>query len=152
MFCSIRDGEEPAAVVDDTDETLAFAPLDPFSEGHVLVIPKTHYETVFDVPERELGAVMTHAKRIAERLRERGFDGVTLLHDSGRAAGQSVQHFHLHLAPRRADDGLELWPEKHYEERHRARTYERILERARPRELSGPGAAGTVMSPIRIRA
>lgn len=51
------------------------------------------------------------AKDIAERLRGGGYDGVTLLHASGPAARQSVSHFHLHLAPRRADDGYDLWPE-----------------------------------------
>jgi histidine triad (HIT) family protein len=128
VFCAIRDSEEPAVVVDETDETLAFAPLDAVSEGHLLVIPKAHHETLFDVPESTFGAVMAHAKRIAEELRAHRFDGVNLLHASGRAAGQSVQHFHLHLAPRRDDDGLDCWPETEYEEQDREETYGRVRD------------------------
>jgi histidine triad (HIT) family protein len=115
IFCSIVAGEEDAVVVDETDETLAFAPLDPVSEGHLLVIPKSHYESLFDVPESTLSDVIKHTKSIASRLQDSDFDGVNLLHASGEAAQQSVPHFHIHLAPRRSGDELDLWPESTFE-------------------------------------
>ena len=116
IFCAIVAGEEDAVVVDETDETIAFAPLEPVSEGHLLVIPKAHYENLFDIPEPILRAVMKHAKSIAEELHADDFDGVNLLHTSGKAAQQSVPHFHIHLAPRRSTDDLDLWPESTFEE------------------------------------
>ena len=100
VFCAIVAGEADALVVDERDETderpgtLAFAPLHPVAPGHVLVIPKAHHVTLFDVP----------AKSLACRFRggERGFDGANLLHDSTEY--QSVPHFHLHVVARRDGD------------------------------------------------
>ncbi|WP_049970327.1 HIT family protein [Haladaptatus cibarius] len=126
-FCSICAGEEEAEIVNETDETLAFAPLNPISEGHILVIPKDHYETIFDIPESTLCTVVKHTKIIAERLQANGFDGANLLHDSSQH--QSVPHFHLHIAPRRSDDGLDLWPESGYEESNFTLTYEHIRKK-----------------------
>ncbi|MCT9095116.1 HIT family protein [Haloarchaeobius sp. HME9146] len=128
IFCDIVAGEADALVLDETDETLAFAPLDPFSEGHLLVVPKAHHESLFDIPEEALRAVSDHARDIATRLQRHGFDGVNLLHDSGEAAHQSVAHFHLHVAPRRAGDGLDLWPEHEYESRGRDVDYSAVRE------------------------
>lgn len=136
LFCSIVQGDEDAMILDETDETIAFVPLDPVSEGHVLVIPKEHYESLFDISEPTLNAVMEHAKTIAERLRAHDFDGVNLLHASGQAAQQSVPHFHIHLAPRRFDDELDLWPESAYEESNFDQTYENV--RAALRNADSP--------------
>ena len=127
-FCTICDGNEDAVILDETSDTLVFAPLNPISEGHLLVIPKEHYATLADVPAPTLCAVMEHAKAIAERLRSHGFDGVNLLHASGKAAQQSVPHLHVHLTPRRTDDELDLWPESTYEESAFERTYEKMQE------------------------
>ena len=125
-FCSICAGEEDAEIVDETDETLAFAPLDLISEGHVLVIPKDHYETIFDIPDPILCAVVKHTKAIAEQLKAHDVDGVNLLHDSGEAADQSIPHFHLHLVPRRTGDEVDPWPNSGYEESNFEQTYERL--------------------------
>jgi len=91
------------------------------------VIPKDHYETVFDIPAPTLCTVMERTKTIAERLQAHDFDGVNLLHDSSQQ--QSVPHFHLHLAPRRNGDALDLWPESEYEESNFAQTYEHMRKR-----------------------
>lgn len=125
-FCSLVNGEEDAVILDETDKTMAFAPLNPISEGHLLVIPKEHHESLLDIPEPLFNAVMGHAKTIAERLHAHDFEGVNLLHASGQAAQQSVPHLHIHLAPRRSDDELDLWPESTYEEPDLDRTYENV--------------------------
>lgn len=115
-FCDIVAGTMDATVLDETNDSVAFAPLDAVSEGHMLVVPREHYETLFDIPESALTAVTMHTKRIAERLHEHGYDGVNVLHASGRTAQQSAPHFHIHLAPRRTDDELDLWPDSGYDE------------------------------------
>lgn len=125
-FCPVGRDEEDAAILDESDETLAFAPLDHLSEGHMLVIPKEHYETLLDVPEPTLCAVMEHAKTISQRLCAGDFEGVNLLHASGGAAQQSVQHFHVHLAPRREGDQLDLWPDSSYDETETDQIYEHV--------------------------
>jgi histidine triad (HIT) family protein len=72
-FCSICSGDVDAEVLEETDESLAFAPLPRVSEGHTLVIPKEHYETMFDIPETTL-SVVEHAGAISRRLQASGFD------------------------------------------------------------------------------
>ncbi|WP_267641629.1 HIT family protein [Haloarchaeobius amylolyticus] len=126
VFCAIVADEAEATLLDETDETLAFAPLDPVSEGHLLVVPKAHHENLFDIPAASLRAVTDHAKDIATRLEAAAFDGVNLLHDTG--VQQSVPHFHLHVAPRRADDGLDLWPDSGYESRGKEEDYAAVRE------------------------
>ena len=113
VFCDIVAGEADALVVEERDGgeeragTLAFSPLDPVAPGHVLVIPKAHYESLFDVPEDVLGDVMAHVQDLATRMRggesdEPGFDGVNVLNDSTEY--QSVPHLHLHLVGRHDGD------------------------------------------------
>jgi histidine triad (HIT) family protein len=126
VFCSICRGQEDAVILDETDQTLAFAPLDHVSEGHMLVIPKEHHESLLDIPEPTLCAVMRHVRTLSCRLCADEFDGVNLLNASGRAAHQSVQHFHVHLAPRRAGDQLDLWPESSYDETETELIYEAV--------------------------
>ncbi|WP_440991093.1 HIT family protein [Haloarchaeobius baliensis] len=113
VFCDIVAGEADALVIEDRDggeeraATLAFSPLDPVAPGHVLVIPKAHHESLFDVPADVLGDVMAHVQDLATRMRggedrERGFDGVNVLTDNTEY--QSVPHLHLHLVGRHDGD------------------------------------------------
>ncbi|NHN42579.1 HIT family protein [Halorubellus sp. JP-L1] len=123
VFCGIVAGDADALVVEarDGDEeqpgTLAFSPLDPIAPGHVLVIPTAHHETLFDVPEDVLAAVMEHTRSLASRMRgdgndECGFDGVNVLNDS--TSYQSVPHLHVHLVGRHEDD-RDLFPDSDYD-------------------------------------
>lgn len=129
IFCKIieqKDGE----IVFENDDVIAFAPLerDVVAEGHLLVVPKNHYENIFDIPAKELSKVSKTAKEISEILKEKEtLDAVNIMHASGKEAQQSVNHFHLHLIPR-TDDGLDLWPETEYEEENYSENYGKIRE------------------------
>jgi|GEM_PF-853138 len=123
VFCAIVAGEADALVVDERDGgsgrpgTLAFAPMDPVAPGHVLVIPKAHHESLFDITDGALADVMAHVRSLARQMRRespdgRGFDGVNVLNDS--TAYQSVPHLHMHLVGRREDDP-DLLPDADYE-------------------------------------
>ena len=88
----------------------AFLDLSPISKGHILIIPKTHYEDVFSVPEEELKEIIIITQKLANLCKERlGATGVNILNASGSDAQQSIPHFHFHLVPRYPDDGLNLW-------------------------------------------
>ena len=109
LFCKIAAGEIPSTRVDEDERTVAFMDINPATRGHVLVIPREHSADVIDVPEEDLDAVMRMAKKLAARLQERlGADGVNLLSSCGRAAWQTVFHFHVHVIPRYAGDPLRL--------------------------------------------
>jgi histidine triad (HIT) family protein len=109
IFCAIASGEGPAEIVDSDDLTVAFMDINPATRGHALVIPRTHSEGLFEVSEKYLEATTVAARRLAQRMRETiKPDGVNILNCAGRAAWQSVFHFHLHVIPRYEDDPLEL--------------------------------------------
>jgi histidine triad (HIT) family protein len=109
IFCAIVAGNSPATIVDEDEHTVAFMDIHPWTRGHALVIPREHHENLYEIPEETLGQVMAAAKRLAGRVRDGlGADGVNLLNSTGRAAWQTVFHFHVHVIPRYEDDPLEL--------------------------------------------
>jgi len=70
-----------------------------------LIVPKSHYQDVFDIDERILQKIILTAKNISHTMKESlGVSGVNLVNASGQDAEQSVFHFHLHLIPRYKDD------------------------------------------------
>jgi histidine triad (HIT) family protein len=109
VFCQIVAGALPATVIDGDERTLAFMDVSPATRGHALVIPRAHSPDLLAVADEDLAACAATARRVAARLVERlGADGVNLLNSCGRAAWQTVFHFHLHVIPRYADDPLAL--------------------------------------------
>jgi len=88
---------------------IAFMDIQPVNAGHVLVVPKTHYETLRDIP-REVGQ---HMYEVATRLipviqHVSGAEDMNIVVNSGAAAGQNVFHYHIHLIPRREGDGFDV--------------------------------------------
>lgn len=109
IFCKIVAGKIPCQKVYEDDHFLAFLDNHPKAQGHTLVIPKQHYQDVFEIPEGIFKNLMVVVQKLAKKLKNSGqAEGVNLLHASGKVAQQSVFHFHFHLVPRRAGDGLDL--------------------------------------------
>jgi histidine triad (HIT) family protein len=109
LFCKIVAGELPSTRVHEDERTIAFMDINPATRGHLLVIPRKHATDVHDIDPEDLAACAKVGQLLARRAKERlGADGVNLLQSSGRAAWQTVFHFHLHVVPRYADDPLEL--------------------------------------------
>jgi histidine triad (HIT) family protein len=105
-------GEIPSATVYEDDRTIAFMDIGQVTPGHVLVATKRHAATLFDTTPEEAAAVMQTARRVALAVRT-AFDpaGLTLLQANGAEGGQTVGHFHMHVVPRHADDGITFtWP------------------------------------------
>jgi len=109
LFCKIVAGEIPGTKIDEDERTVAFMDINPATPGHLLVIPREHSADLLEVPEEDLDAVMQMARKLARRAHERlGADGVNLLNSCGRAAWQTVFHFHVHVIPRYEGDPLRL--------------------------------------------
>jgi histidine triad (HIT) family protein len=109
LFCKIAAGEVPAKVVDSDERTISFMDINPATRGHALVIPRRHSADIHEVDPEDLAACMEAARRLAARARDRlGADGVNVLNSCGRAAWQTIFHFHVHVIPRYADDPLRL--------------------------------------------
>ncbi|MGQ0562402.1 MAG: HIT family protein [Gemmatimonadota bacterium] len=100
IFCRIIGGEEMVSVVYEDDRAIAFLDIQPVSAGHTLVVSREHYATMFDLPDDLLAHCITVAKRLSRGLqRATGAEAVNLFSANGKAGGQDVLHFHLHLIP-----------------------------------------------------
>lgn len=114
VFCRLVAGEIPASRVFEDAQTFAFMDLGQLNPGHVLVALKRHAPTLLDLTADEAAAVMRTAHRVARAVKV-AFDppGLTLLQANGKEGDQTVFHFHMHVVPRHADDGIALsWPRK----------------------------------------
>ena len=100
IFCRIIGGEEMVSVVYEDDRAIAFLDIQPVSSGHTLIVSKEHYATVFDLPDDLLAHCMSVAKRLSGGLKRAvNAAAINLFSANGKAGGQDVLHFHLHLIP-----------------------------------------------------
>ncbi len=106
IFCAIADGEIPCFKVYEDDAVLAYLDINPFAEGHTLVIPKAHFTGLIDAPDDVLAVLLARVKKVAAHLKEAlPCDGFNILQNNGAAAGQTVPHIHFHIVPRRGGEG-----------------------------------------------
>ena len=128
IFCKIVAGTVPCFKLFEDEDTLAFMDINPVHDGHCLIIPKAHYPTVFDIAPEAFAAASRTAIRLAKAVNAAVRpDGLNLVQSNGKGAAQSVGHFHLHVLPRRMNDGLLVnWPLKPGEMAHIAEIAERI--------------------------
>ncbi|MSP96332.1 MAG: HIT family protein [Betaproteobacteria bacterium] len=114
VFCKIVAGQIPSTRVHEDEHTLAFMDLGPVNPGHVLVAVKKHAANIFELDDTQSAAVALASARVARAIRE-AFrpEGLSIYQANGKAAGQTVFHYHVHLLPRHEADGMELiWPVK----------------------------------------
>ena len=109
LFCKIIAGEIPSYKLYEDD--LIYVMLDryPSARGHSLILPKRHSADVYDLTDEECSRIFVTSKKVALSLRESlDFEGLNLLQNNGKAAGQAINHFHLHLIPRFKGDGIKI--------------------------------------------
>jgi len=117
IFCMISKKEIPAQIIYENDYVISFLDINPIARGHCLVIPKKHYVDVFDISQEYLKEIISAVKIVSEIIkRNLGVSGVNILNASGKDSQQSVFHFHFHIVPRFAGDGLDTWPKSNYKE------------------------------------
>jgi histidine triad (HIT) family protein len=114
VFCKIVARQIPATLVDEDEHTLAFMDIGQVNPGHVLVAVKKHVQDIFALDETQAAAVFRAAARVSRAIRDAfSPQGLSVYQANGKAAGQTVFHFHVHLVPRQERDGMELtWPVK----------------------------------------
>jgi histidine triad (HIT) family protein len=114
IFCRIAAKHIPAAIVHEDETTVAFMDIGQVNPGHVLVATKAHAENIYALDDAQSSALFRAATQVARAV-QAAFspEGLSLYQANGSAAGQTVFHFHLHLVPRHAEDGMSLvWPVK----------------------------------------
>ena len=105
IFCKIAKGEIPSATLYEDEDFRVILDLGPANKGHALILPKAHYENLYDLPDEMAAHAMILAKKIATKMKGiLNCDGYNLVQNNGESAGQTVFHFHMHLIPRYTDD------------------------------------------------
>jgi histidine triad (HIT) family protein len=122
-FCDLIQGAAEVSVCYEDETTIAFMDIQPVNDGHVLVVPREHYERLEDVP-RDVGRHLYDVtlKLIPPIQRVTGLHDLNIVVNSGAAAGQDVFHYHIHVIPRRAGDGFDVplpFPDSEMPDRHR---------------------------------
>jgi histidine triad (HIT) family protein len=128
IFCKIVSGDIPSSVVYEDEDFKAIMDISPASRGHIIIVTKKHFENLFELEDEVAGKVLIVARKIATAMKEElGCEGINLLQNNGKAAGQSVFHLHFHLIPRYNDDKLHLnWTPGRYEDGEAADIARRI--------------------------
>jgi histidine triad (HIT) family protein len=134
VFCRIVAGQIPSTRVYEDQLTLAFMDIGQVNPGHVLVAVKAHAENLYALDDRQAAAVASAAAQVARAIRDAfAPQGLSVYQANGKAAGQTVFHYHLHLVPRHEGDGMALsWPVKNPPreklEEHAARIREKLAQ------------------------
>ena len=128
LFCEIAAGSEPAEIVYQDDQAVAFLDHRPLFPGHVLLVPRRHIVTLEDLPAAEGGPFFQTVQRL-ETAVEHGMEAEGSFIAVNNIVSQSVPPLHVHIVPRRKKDGLKgfFWPRAPYrDDAHRRDTGEKI--------------------------
>lgn len=109
IFCKIVRGEAPSYKLYEDDHSFAIMDINPFNHGHALVLSKGHYANLLEASDEAIAAVARTAKKIAAAVVDAvPNDGFNIVQANGQGAAQSVQHYHVHVLPRRLGDNAKL--------------------------------------------
>lgn len=107
IFCKILNGDIPSNNVFENENFIAILDAFPANEGHILVIPKKHFENIFEINEETLKEGYAIAKKIANSIKKSlNIENINILQNNGALAGQTVNHFHIHIIPRIENDNV----------------------------------------------
>jgi histidine triad (HIT) family protein len=108
-FCDLIHGAGEASICYEDADAVAFMDIQPVNAGHVLVVPRRHYEQFEDVPAGRAAHVFSVATKLVPAVKKvSAAEGINIIVNSGSAAGQDEPHYHVHVIPRRPEDGFDV--------------------------------------------
>ena len=109
VFCKIASGEFSSHKIYEDEKVLAILDLSQATVGHTLVMPKQHFENIFELDEETSKHLFNVVRKISTHYKETNpnIKGINLLNNNGSIAGQTVMHYHMHILPRYENDDLE---------------------------------------------
>lgn len=118
IFCRIISGEIPSTTIYENSKFKVIMDIAPANKGHVLILPKEHYDNIYDIDTATAGELFELAAMTARALKSvLDCDGMNILQNNGTVAGQTVFHFHMHIIPRYEGDTVNIgWKELSYED------------------------------------
>ncbi len=108
VFCSIVKGDIPSYKIYEDENFLAFLDISNDVEGHTLVIPKQHFIDLDECPDDYYIKLMLLVKKISKHFLNLGYSGINIVSNCKKDAGQEIEHFHVHIFPRKKADGAKL--------------------------------------------
>jgi histidine triad (HIT) family protein len=100
VFCKIAQKEASANVVYENEKVIAFLSIQPINVGHTLVVPKKHYENIYESSEEEVAYLYKIVKKMAHAVKKAvDAEGIRIVQNNGEAAGQVIFHLHVHIIP-----------------------------------------------------
>ncbi len=128
IFCKIVKGEIPSYKIYEDEHALAFLDINPINEGHTLVIPKNHYETLDEAVADEIPALFSAVHKVTKGVIEgMNPEGYNIFTSAGEVAGQVVKHLHIHILPRWSGDKFRfIWPQQKLSEEKMTEIKEKI--------------------------
>ena len=109
IFCKLSNGDIPTNALYEDDVVKVIFDLNPASKGHVLILPKNHFDDIYSMDDATAAHVFQVAVKVAKAMKETlGCEGLNIVQNNGEIAGQTVFHFHMHLIPRYEGDGVGL--------------------------------------------
>jgi histidine triad (HIT) family protein len=116
IFCKIVNKDIPSEIIHETDHFLAFLNINPNNYGHTLIIPKKHADNIYELDEKSSSTLGYEISFISKIIKSAmNADGINVIMNNDKAAGQAVFHQHTHIIPRYLNDGFEHWEPKKYE-------------------------------------
>lgn len=107
IFCKIANGEIPSNTIYEDECFRVILDINPATKGHALILPKKHSDNLYALDEDIAAKALPLAQKVALSMTEKlSCEGFNLLQNNGKAAGQTVEHFHIHLIPRYKGDAL----------------------------------------------
>jgi len=107
IFCKIAQGRVQSERVAETNNFFAIRDIKPKAESHTLIISKKHFVTILDIPNTLGPELLQIIKQVSSDLLEQKLgDGFNILMNNLEPAGQIIKHAHLHIIPRKENDGL----------------------------------------------
>ena len=130
-FCSIVGGQTDAHIVFEDEVSFAFLDNRPLFPGHSLLVPRVHYETIWDAPTDLLGPLFANVRLLSEAVRN-AMKAQGAFIAANNVVSQSVPHLHVHVVPRVRKDGLRgfFWPRGKYDSDEHARETAKAVQRA----------------------
>jgi histidine triad (HIT) family protein len=116
LFCKIVSREVEVKIIFEDEISMAFLDVRPLFPGHVLLIPKAHYPTLTDLPAELIGPFFLNVQMLARKVQEvMKAEGTFVAINN--VVSQSVPHLHVHIVPRKRNDGLRgfFWPRRPYQ-------------------------------------
>ena len=106
IFCKLANGVFETNKIYEDDEFTVILDAAPATRGHALILPKEHYDNIYELPEETAGKAFKLARKLAAHMTDKlKCDGFNIVQNNNEAAGQTVFHFHMHLIPRYKGDG-----------------------------------------------